>query len=120
MKTIYRIKYTYTLNDNTTHETGRIWHYGEMPETEITQYTWEEACNALEYYWERRIFSKKHHMRLQYTTTWVNEEDFETAFEIRTCESISWQYSIKELAEHLSANEFIDWCKDNGITSVNI
>lgn len=120
MKILYRCKFTNTLNDMTTHGTGRVWHYGEMPETKIIQYTWDEACNAFGYYWARRSFSQKRHIRLAYTETWVNEEDFEMASQIRTCEPITWQYSIKDLAEHLSATEFIEWCKDNGMTSVTI
>lgn len=120
MKTVYRFRIQYTLNDE--HITSMTkWHYGELPtEADITSMTFDEALKHYNYCGGKRLFSKKRHIRLHWTETWVNEEDFESASVIATAEPIDREYSVADLAKELAAEDFVEWCKDHGLNEIRI
>ena len=77
----------------------------------IDEYEDEHICSRLSH-WEQGIFKKKHFFKYErFENIYVEKEEFISA-------KLVWEfdpahYSIKELAKRLTAEDFVEWCKDN-------
>lgn len=120
MKTIYYFDITSELNGFCVTQSSK-WHYGEMPtDVEVKTFTFDEAINNPYFDWGKCLFSKKRYIRLMWTDISVKEEKFVSASNTKMAKAVDCDYSIADLAKKLTAEDFVDWCKDHGINEIKI
>lgn len=118
MKVIYRFNFCNQLNDMTTTNFGSYWYYGEMPEKQVTHYSLEDIKKGVEgFILDKGLFTKKYYIRLCGTfENTIKEEHFINASCTKEPKAIIWNYSVGDLMEKLSAEDFVEWCKDKGVS----
>lgn len=121
MKQVYRYSAKYILNDNCVIDNWTLWHYGELPAVEEHSLAWDDLMNHYDdgFIVDETLFSKKPIVRLCYSDYYVDKKHFKSAKVILRPVTIS-DYSVAKLATEMSANDFVEWCKDNGMTSIVI
>ena len=122
MKTIYKHKTTITINDMENFYTSSAIHYGEMPTDEkkvITDFF--EAYNnyaILGIEADETLFKHKPYLFFRYDfnlSCRVDPKDFESMIINTVYTETNDNYTFKELADRLPAEEFLEWLKDNGV-----
>lgn len=122
MKTLYEHKTTITINDKENFYTSSAIHYGEMPTDEkkvITDFF--EAYNnyaILGIKADETLFNHKPYLYFRYGFDLmyrVYPKDFESMIINTVYTETNDNYTFKELSEKLSAEEFLEWLKDNGV-----
>lgn len=120
MKIIYQNTFTYTLNNGAlTHTEYCSWHYGEPPKNYTKTHSLKELKEFVSGYVVERWFKfQSYRIRLLHCEESIKEKDFINAITYVKHRPIDWTYSVEDLAKHLPADEFADWCKDKGICNI--
>ena len=118
MKKIFKTFIEYELNGKTTgHFTSR-WKYGEIPKEETRFFSFDDLPYQIDFSCKYSFFKKRYtKARLLYDyDISTNQKNFKSASVTTKPFIIDLKkISVTELAEKLSASDFIEWCKDNNI-----
>lgn len=132
MKTIYYIIDTLTINDKTHSENYFNWGYGELPESKSVCYrTFDQLFNEnnetfphdfINCYNKKSLLRKKN-LRcidlykdcLHYSYYHFTDETFKEAKYTKEFIPIKSILTIKQLMQRLSAEDFLDYCKDHNM-----
>lgn len=128
MKVLYYMEIIVELNDFKFKRPGYAYafYYREFPEDETFNYTFDDAREMIDYFYPYdfsffKFKSRSVGIKGMCDDYYVKEKDFKSASLSFIAHPIDPQkVSIKELATKLSAWEFAEWCKDNGMTAINI
>lgn len=122
MKAIYRKTTENYFNDELVdHHTSFNWHYGEFPEEIVLK----EFIVFEEFYKEyghenKTLFGHKPYVLCASLTSDVTfgkigRNDFKSYKVIDRYKKIDFLITINDLVERLSAEDFIEYCKDHGL-----
>lgn len=120
MKQIIRTICEYKLGDYSVRHQRSTWHYGAPSETVVLNHSPAvlRENNTCGFWVESGFFGRKY-IFVNGSTYSERLTDKTTASTILSAEVLH-DYTFKDLAEHLPAEELVEWCKDHGMTEIKI
>lgn len=121
MKVLYKDKFTYQLNDSIVTNYSSCWHYGKLPKKEKKEHDFYALKNICGFSAKYSLFKKRviEVYISPYYSTSTKRKEFKSASTTKEpCEINLNQVSFKDLTEHLSLADYIEWCKDNNIAPI--
>lgn len=118
MKKIFKTFIEYELNGKTTAHFKNCWKYGEIPKEETRFFGFDDLPFQTGFSCKYSFFKKRYtKARLLYDyDISTNQKNFKSASVTTKPFIIDLRkISVTDLAEKLSASDFIEWCKDNNI-----
>lgn len=121
-KELYYIVHKLKINDTLVDSLSsyRVWYYQEIPNVQPEVFLDFNKFFESPKLWgwnhiHRSSFGKRKIKSLLDKKTFT-EENFKKAELVGEFTKVSGRYSMKELMEHLSAEDFIEYCKDHNLT----